>query len=89
MQIAIHMTIGANLKNYGLFYLTDKFLGNMLLSYGRTLSVSFTAELEELLPRSVTVVLEGSGKSVAADLYFLLEPRRSLDKTAINTFTLR
>uniref|UniRef100_A0A8C1PFF7 Laminin, gamma 3 n=1 Tax=Cyprinus carpio TaxID=7962 RepID=A0A8C1PFF7_CYPCA len=31
-----------------------KYLGNRLLSYGRTLSVSFTAELEELLPRSVT-----------------------------------
>uniref|UniRef100_A0A8C2D474 Laminin, gamma 3 n=1 Tax=Cyprinus carpio TaxID=7962 RepID=A0A8C2D474_CYPCA len=34
--------------------LKDKYLGNRLLSYGRTLSVSFTAELEELLPRSVT-----------------------------------
>lgn len=61
----------------------------MLLSYGRTLSVSFTAELEELLPRSVTVVLEGSVISVAADLYPQQKPRRSLDKTAINSFTLR
>ncbi|XP_056602729.1 laminin subunit gamma-3 [Triplophysa dalaica] len=73
----------------GFYKAPDKFLGNMLLSYGRTLSVSFTAELEELLPRSVTVVLESSVISVAADLYPPQKPRRSLDKTAINSFTLR
>lgn len=51
--------------------------------------MSFTAELEELLPRSVTVVLEGLGISVTAELYSQQEPHRSLDKTPINTFTLR
>uniref|UniRef100_A0A9J8BP25 Laminin, gamma 3 n=1 Tax=Cyprinus carpio carpio TaxID=630221 RepID=A0A9J8BP25_CYPCA len=69
--------------------LADKYLGNRLLSYGRTLSVSFTAELEELLPRSVTVMLEGSGISVTADLYSQQETYSSLEKTPINTFTLR
>lgn len=70
-------------------YVADKYLGNMLLSYGRTLSVSFTAELEELLPRSVTVMLEGSGILVSADLYSKQDPYSSLEKTPINTFTLR
>ncbi len=56
-----------------LSFITDKYLGNRLLSYGHTLSVSFTAELEELLPRSVTVILEGSGLSATADLYFQQE----------------
>uniref|UniRef100_A0A8C1PDS6 Laminin, gamma 3 n=1 Tax=Cyprinus carpio TaxID=7962 RepID=A0A8C1PDS6_CYPCA len=70
-------------------FLEDKYLGNRLLSYGRTLSVSFTAELEELLPRSVTVMLEGSGISVTADLYSQQETYSSLEKTPINTFTLR
>uniref|UniRef100_A0A8C1PDT5 Laminin, gamma 3 n=1 Tax=Cyprinus carpio TaxID=7962 RepID=A0A8C1PDT5_CYPCA len=69
-------------------FLEDKYLGNRLLSYGRTLSVSFTAELEELLPRSVTVMLEGSGISVTADLYSQQETYSSLEKTPINTFTL-
>nr|XP_055055591.1 laminin subunit gamma-3 [Misgurnus anguillicaudatus]XP_055055592.1 laminin subunit gamma-3 [Misgurnus anguillicaudatus]XP_055055593.1 laminin subunit gamma-3 [Misgurnus anguillicaudatus] len=78
-----------NREENGFYKAPDRFLGNMLLSYGRTLSVSFTAELEELLPRSVTVVLEGAGISVSAELYSQQEPHRSLDKTPINTFTLR
>ncbi|XP_051552482.1 laminin subunit gamma-3-like [Myxocyprinus asiaticus] len=73
----------------GFYKAPDKFLGNMLRSYGRILSVSFTAELEELLPRSVTVVLEGSGISVTANLYSQKKPYPSLDKTPINTLTLR
>ncbi|XP_051958195.1 laminin subunit gamma-3 [Xyrauchen texanus] len=72
----------------GFYKAPDKFLGNMLLSYGRILSVSFTAEMKELLPRSATVVLEGSGIYVTADLYSQ-EPYPSLDKTPINTFILR
>ncbi|XP_073695806.1 laminin subunit gamma-3 [Garra rufa] len=73
----------------GFYKAPDKYLGNRLLSYGQTLSVSFTAELEELLPRSVTVMLEGSGISVTADLYCQQETYSSLEKTPINTFTLR
>lgn len=73
----------------GFYKAPDKYLGNMLLSSGRTLSMSFTAELEELLPRSVTVRLEGSGMSVSADLYTQQEPYSPLEKTPINTFTLR
>uniref|UniRef100_A0A8C1EEC4 Laminin, gamma 3 n=1 Tax=Cyprinus carpio carpio TaxID=630221 RepID=A0A8C1EEC4_CYPCA len=70
-------------------YYFHKYLGNSLLSYGRTLSVSFTAELEELLPRSVTVMLEGSGILVTADLYSEQKTYSSLEKMPINTFTLR
>uniref|UniRef100_A0A8C1U392 Laminin, gamma 3 n=1 Tax=Cyprinus carpio TaxID=7962 RepID=A0A8C1U392_CYPCA len=67
-------------------FLEDKYLGNRLLSYGRTLSVSFTAELEELLPRSVTVMLEGSGISVTADLYSQQETYSSLEKTRLYNY---
>jgi len=70
-------------------YISDKYLGNILLSYGRTLSVTFTAELEELLPRSVTVMMEGSGILVSADLYSKQDPYSPLEKTPTNTFTLR
>uniref|UniRef100_A0A8C1M8P0 Laminin, gamma 3 n=1 Tax=Cyprinus carpio TaxID=7962 RepID=A0A8C1M8P0_CYPCA len=73
----------------GFYKAPDKYLGNRLLSYGRTLSVSFTAELEELLPRSVTVMLEGSGILVTADLYSEQKTYSSLEKMPINTFTLR
>uniref|UniRef100_A0A9J8D9G8 Laminin, gamma 3 n=1 Tax=Cyprinus carpio carpio TaxID=630221 RepID=A0A9J8D9G8_CYPCA len=73
----------------GFYKAPDKYLGNSLLSYGRTLSVSFTAELEELLPRSVTVMLEGSGILVTADLYSEQKTYSSLEKMPINTFTLR
>ncbi|XP_687343.5 laminin subunit gamma-3 [Danio rerio] len=73
----------------GFYKAPDKYLGNMLLSYGRTLSMSFTAELEELLPRSVTVRLEGSGMSVSADLHTQQEPYSQLEKTPINSFSLR
>jgi len=70
-------------------YISDKYLGNILLSYGRTLSVTFTAELEELLPRSVTVMMEGSGILVSADLNSKQDPYSPLEKTPTNTFTLR
>uniref|UniRef100_A0A8C2ERP3 Laminin, gamma 3 n=1 Tax=Cyprinus carpio TaxID=7962 RepID=A0A8C2ERP3_CYPCA len=73
----------------GFYKAPDKYLGNRLLSYGRTLSVSFTAELEELLPRSVTVMLEGSGILFTADLYSEQKTYSSLEKMPINTFTLR
>lgn len=73
----------------GFYKAPDKYLGNMLLSYGRTLRVTFTAELEELLPRSVTVLLGGSGILVSTDLYSKQDPYSPLEKTPINTFTLR
>uniref|UniRef100_A0A4W5K5N4 Laminin, gamma 3 n=1 Tax=Hucho hucho TaxID=62062 RepID=A0A4W5K5N4_9TELE len=47
---------------------TQKFLGNHLLSYGQLLSLTFTAEAQCLLPHSVTVLLEGSGTTLSADL---------------------
>uniref|UniRef100_A0A8C1MB80 Laminin, gamma 3 n=1 Tax=Cyprinus carpio TaxID=7962 RepID=A0A8C1MB80_CYPCA len=76
-------------SHYNHTHFFHKYLGNRLLSYGRTLSVSFTAELEELLPRSVTVMLEGSGILVTADLYSEQKTYSSLEKMPINTFTLR
>ncbi|KAL4617434.1 laminin subunit gamma-3 [Arapaima gigas] len=52
----------------GFYRAPQKFLGNQLLSYGQLLSFAFVAEDEELLPKRVTVVLEGSEVSVSAEL---------------------
>uniref|UniRef100_A0A8C2D0V4 Laminin, gamma 3 n=1 Tax=Cyprinus carpio TaxID=7962 RepID=A0A8C2D0V4_CYPCA len=54
-----HSLACSSSNQYMAINITSDFLEDvtlMLLSYGRTLSVSFTAELEELLPRSVTVI---------------------------------
>lgn len=69
--------------------LIEKFIGNQLLSYGQHLSLSFTAETRELLPRSVTVFLEGSGISVHASLYSDQELESESTHTPSKTFTLR
>ncbi|XP_021446264.2 laminin subunit gamma-3 isoform X1 [Oncorhynchus mykiss] len=52
----------------GFYRAPEKFLGNHLLSYGQLLSLTFTAEAQCLLPHSVTVLLEGSGITLSADL---------------------
>lgn len=77
------------LNIFALFCLTAKFLGNQLLSYGQHLTLSFTAESSELLPKIVTVSLEGSGLSVSANMvskqYLDSEPSH----TPHNIFMLR
>lgn len=52
----------------GYYSAPAKFLGNRLLSYGQTLRIQFLSELPQLLPQSVSVVMEGSGMSVSAQL---------------------
>ncbi|XP_062410807.1 laminin subunit gamma-3-like [Sardina pilchardus] len=44
------------------------FLGNRLLSYGQTLWIRFLSEIPALLPQSVSVVMEGSGMVLSAQL---------------------
>uniref|UniRef100_A0A8B9L850 Laminin subunit gamma-3 n=1 Tax=Astyanax mexicanus TaxID=7994 RepID=A0A8B9L850_ASTMX len=72
-----------------LFCVIEKFIGNQLLSYGQHLSLSFTAEARELLPRKVTVVLEGSGISVSASLYSEQDLESGTGHIPSNTFSLR
>ncbi|KAI4893038.1 hypothetical protein NFI96_020157, partial [Prochilodus magdalenae] len=76
-------------EDAGYYKAPEKFIGNQLLSYGQHLSLSFTAEARELLPRSVTVLLEGSGISVSASLYSDKHPERLPGRTPRNTFILR
>ncbi|TSP36071.1 Laminin subunit gamma-3 [Bagarius yarrelli] len=72
-------------EDVGYYKAPAKFLGNQLLSYGQHLTLSFTAESHELLPKIVTVVLEGSGLSVSGDMYADSETSH----TPRNIFTLR
>uniref|UniRef100_A0A7N8WSE1 Laminin, gamma 3 n=1 Tax=Mastacembelus armatus TaxID=205130 RepID=A0A7N8WSE1_9TELE len=48
--------------------LLDKFLGHQVYSYGQLLSITFTSETPELLPIHVTLLLQGSGITLSADL---------------------
>ncbi|KAM6984916.1 laminin subunit gamma-3 [Aplochiton taeniatus] len=55
-------------EDVGFYKASGRFLGNQLLSYNQVLSITFTAETVELLPGHITVVLEGSGRTLTADL---------------------
>uniref|UniRef100_A0A8C7XR11 Laminin, gamma 3 n=1 Tax=Oryzias sinensis TaxID=183150 RepID=A0A8C7XR11_9TELE len=46
-----------------------KFLGHQIYSYGQPLHITFTSETNDLLPNSLTVILEGSGMTLSADLF--------------------
>ncbi|XP_076867326.1 laminin subunit gamma-3 [Brachyhypopomus gauderio] len=76
-------------EDTGYYKAPGKFLGNQLLSYGQHLLLAFTAETSELLPRSVAVVLEGSGISVRADLYAEQMPAGNRGHSFRSSFTLR
>ncbi|KAG7250947.1 hypothetical protein CRUP_004710, partial [Coryphaenoides rupestris] len=41
--------------------MSDKFLGDQINSYGQLVSFTFTSETPDLLPRRVTMLLEGGG----------------------------
>uniref|UniRef100_A0A8C6M1M2 Laminin subunit gamma 3 n=1 Tax=Nothobranchius furzeri TaxID=105023 RepID=A0A8C6M1M2_NOTFU len=46
----------------------EKFLGHQVNSYGQLLSITFTSEAPELLPDHVTLILQGSGITLLAEL---------------------
>ncbi|XP_040915110.1 laminin subunit gamma-3 isoform X1 [Toxotes jaculatrix] len=52
----------------GFYKAPEKFLGHQAYSYGQLLSITFTSETPELLPDHVTLLLQGSGISLSADL---------------------
>ncbi|KAK7896102.1 hypothetical protein WMY93_021427 [Mugilogobius chulae] len=55
-------------EDTGFYKAPEKFLGSHLHSYGQPLFITFTSETTELLPRQITLVLEGSGLTLTADL---------------------
>uniref|UniRef100_A0A8P4KP52 Laminin, gamma 3 n=1 Tax=Dicentrarchus labrax TaxID=13489 RepID=A0A8P4KP52_DICLA len=67
----------------------EKFLGHRVHSYGQLLSITFTSETVELLPNHITLLLQGSGISLSADL----SPQPVLDHdpglTPRHTFIVR
>ncbi|KAM9441406.1 laminin subunit gamma-3 isoform 2-T2 [Clarias gariepinus] len=76
-------------EDIGFYKAPAKFLGNQLLSYGQHLTLSFTAESSELLPRIVTVDLKGSGLSVSANVFAKQYVDNVPSQAPRNIFTLR
>lgn len=50
-------------------FFPEKFLGRQIYSYGQLLTVAFASEATELLPSNVTLVLQGSGGTLTADMW--------------------
>ncbi|TKS84729.1 Laminin subunit gamma-3 [Collichthys lucidus] len=58
-----------NFRNHpSCFAFTEKFLGHQVYSYNQLLSITFTSETVDLLPNNVTLLLQGSGFTLSADL---------------------
>ncbi|XP_034753093.1 laminin subunit gamma-3 isoform X2 [Etheostoma cragini] len=55
-------------EDTGFYKAPEKFLGHQVFSYGQLLSITFTSETTELLPDRVTLLLQGSGVTLSADL---------------------
>ncbi|XP_076613354.1 laminin subunit gamma-3 [Chaetodon auriga] len=55
-------------EDIGFYKAPEKFLGHQVYSYSQLLSITFTSETVELLPDHVTLLLEGSGITLSADL---------------------
>uniref|UniRef100_A0A672HK63 Laminin, gamma 3 n=1 Tax=Salarias fasciatus TaxID=181472 RepID=A0A672HK63_SALFA len=52
----------------GFYKAPEKFLGQRVHSYGQPLSITFTSETPELLPDHVSLLLQGAGIALSADL---------------------
>ncbi|XP_068615316.1 laminin subunit gamma-3-like, partial [Brachionichthys hirsutus] len=76
-------------EDIGFYKAPEKFLGHQASSYGQLLSVTFTSETAELLPDHVTLLLQGSGIAISADL----SPQPVLDEdpdlTPRRSFSIR
>lgn len=55
-------------EDIGFYKAPEKFLGFQVHSYGQLLSITFTSETPELLPDHVTLLLQGAGTTLSADL---------------------
>ncbi|XP_071322534.1 laminin subunit gamma-3 [Trachinotus anak] len=63
-------------EDIGFYKAPEKFLGHQAYSYGQLLLITFTSETPELLPDHVTLLLQGSGITLSADL----SPQAALDR---------
>lgn len=68
---------------------SEKFLGHQVNSYGQPLSITFTSETPELLPDHVTLLLQGSGITLSADLSFQPGFEHDAALTAQRSFVVR
>ncbi|KAM6902929.1 laminin subunit gamma-3 [Xenentodon cancila] len=73
----------------GFYTAPGKFLGRQVYSYGQLLSITFTSEALELLPDHVTLVLQGSGFTLSADLSPQPVPQHDPNLTPRHTFIAR
>uniref|UniRef100_A0AAV2IRG7 Laminin subunit gamma-3-like n=1 Tax=Knipowitschia caucasica TaxID=637954 RepID=A0AAV2IRG7_KNICA len=55
-------------EDTGFYRAPEKFLRHQLHSYGQQLHITFTSETTELLPQHVSLILQGSGLTLSADL---------------------
>ncbi|TKS84714.1 Laminin subunit gamma-3 [Collichthys lucidus] len=55
-------------EDIGFYIAPEKFLGHQVYSYNQLLSITFTSETVDLLPNNVTLLLQGSGFTLSADL---------------------
>uniref|UniRef100_A0A3P9QE66 Laminin, gamma 3 n=1 Tax=Poecilia reticulata TaxID=8081 RepID=A0A3P9QE66_POERE len=78
-----------NEEDTGFYRAPEKFLGHKVNSYGQLLSITFTSETSELLPDHVTLLLQGSGTALSADLSYQPLPDVDPGLTPRRSFTVR
>ncbi|XP_029921853.1 laminin subunit gamma-3 isoform X2 [Myripristis murdjan] len=76
-------------EDIGFYKAPEKFLGRHVYSYGQPLSITFTSETPDLLPSVVTLLLEGSGFTLSADLSHQPMRNHELGPPPLRTFTIR
>lgn len=83
-----HLTLLPNIHPV-LSFQPEKFLGHKVNSYGQLLSITFTSETSELLPDRVTLLLQGSGTALSADLSYQPLPDVDPSLTPRRSFSVR
>ncbi|XP_032425902.1 laminin subunit gamma-3 [Xiphophorus hellerii] len=78
-----------NEEDTGFYRAPEKFLGHKVNSYGQLLSITFTSETSELLPDRVTLLLQGSGTALSADLSYQPLPDVDPSLTPRRSFSVR
>uniref|UniRef100_A0A3B3X3W9 Laminin, gamma 3 n=1 Tax=Poecilia mexicana TaxID=48701 RepID=A0A3B3X3W9_9TELE len=78
-----------NEEDTGFYRAPEKFLGHKVNSYGQLLSITFTSETSELLPDRVTLLLQGSGTALSADLSYQPLPDVDPGLTPWRSFAVR
>lgn len=74
-------------EDVGFYRAPEKFLARQIHSYGQPLSITFTSETPELLPDRVSLLLQGSGVTLSADL--TSRPALDFDRPPRRSFVVR